>query len=1179
MERFKGEKIIYGIMIFLMFIQYFIPIVSLAEPLNEVKIALNSAELKEQNLELSANIVNQQKESVTKEMTFSEGLVLQVQSEQPAEGTAQVTYTVESNKLILKLAPETEGTMVITVKMEQISAEPQSMFVYNGDQTLSINPTKQTTQSSSLTENENKRAETEQTKSSEVQATAPQKKALVKAAATDIRTYFPEGNGTILTNVSATYTDENGNQISAPISADANVNLHYDWAIPEDVRSQIKPGDYFAFDLPDGVVVSSAQSGSLKDPNDQEYATYTLDENGKVTITFNENVTQEFEIVGDFNFKTSFDLQHIEGPGNHQITFPTEDNLPAIFVTIRPATETAITKTGHFDKTPNPSSVEWTVDFNQGMFALTNPKLTEHWPNGLTYQSLTIYKLVMNLDGTVKAVGEPLRSSQYTVDASGNVQIFGDTMDAYRVVYQTTINENIIPSNGGKVSFTNRATLTDDHNPDGIDAKNTVATQFGKTLEKTRTGYSPTTQTFSWSIKYNYGEKKIDQADAVITDTLSENMDLVAGSVHIYAITFSASGAEQKGAELTTPVDYTLEPNPNGAGFVVKFARDIETAYKVEYKSKVNGLVTDTTTVDNSVEVGTGEKEVKTGTAQQQNIIKTLKTVDYDKGTLDWEMKVNTNHYSMKDLVIDDTYVPVPGINLSKDSSSNYLLTIKTASGKTLVYGTDYTVETKQDSEQNETGFVIKFLAPNYNPTSQAFTINYKTDFDITLIDPRDPALDHFTNRANAQWKDQNNTEHQSEDSDDFRPNPAYSLNAEKSGTYNAQTKEITWTSAINLSRHALTNAFFTDVLKDNQQYVAGSLNVYQARTAANGSVSKIDNIPDNETMTSIQEPTTANGNTIDIRFPNQSQYTYIIEFKTTLVGSVITESKSYENVAQYSNGGVDRDVVGEVTVKNGGSHLQKTGQLDPQHPDYVFWQLLINPAQSTLTNVVVKDTPSDNQIVDKNSIQIYETTVSETGDITPDKNRPLIQGIDYTAEVLTNNLTGVQTMTVTFLHEISSTYSMEYRALVNSSATGKTDTVSNKATITGDGTKTVTDNSGTNVSVPVNTTGGAASGRKGSITFQKTKEDQVSPLTGAHFELWNTTKTQILREGEVDSTGKITFGNLLLGEYLLFETNAPTGYTIPDNLVNGMRIKITAQTSNAQTAPIKVVNTPNKVI
>jgi uncharacterized surface anchored protein len=360
---------------------------------------------------------------------------------------------------------------------------------------------------------------------------------------------------------------------------------------------------------------------------------------------------------------------------------------------------------------------------------------------------------------------------------------------------------------------------------------------------------------------------------------------------------------------------------------------------------------------------------------------------------------------------------------------------------------------------------------------------------------------------------------------------------------------------------------------------VAGSLNVYQARTAANGSVSKIDNIPDNETMTSIQEPTTANGNTIDIRFPSQSQYTYIIEFKTTLVGSVITESKSYENVAQYSNGGVDRDVVGEVTVKNGGSHLQKTGQLDPQHPDYVFWQLLINPAQSTLTNVVVKDTPSDNQIVDKNSIQIYETTVSETGDITPDKNRPLIQGIDYTAEVLTNNLTGVQTMTVTFLHEISSTYSMEYRALVNSSATGKTDTVSNKATITGDGTKTVTDNSGTNVSVPVNTTGGAASGRKGSITFQKTKEDQVSPLTGAHFELWNTTKTQILREGEVDSTGKITFGNLLLGEYLLFETNAPTGYTIPDNLVNGMRIKITAQTSNAQTAPIKVVNTPNKVI
>lgn len=57
------------------------------------------------------------------------------------------------------------------------------------------------------------------------------------------------------------------------------------------------------------------QSGSLKGPDGVEYATYTVDENGKVTITFTENVTKEIDINGDFNFETKFDTQHIDDLG------------------------------------------------------------------------------------------------------------------------------------------------------------------------------------------------------------------------------------------------------------------------------------------------------------------------------------------------------------------------------------------------------------------------------------------------------------------------------------------------------------------------------------------------------------------------------------------------------------------------------------------------------------------------------------------------------------------------------------------------------------------------------------------------------------------------------------------------------------------------------------------------
>ncbi|MDA9471007.1 SpaA isopeptide-forming pilin-related protein [Enterococcus sp. 5H] len=1184
MEKNYGKKIIYGIMTLLIFIQYFIPIISIAETFNKKEaesLQLNNVEVKnldseEATIEIKGQVVNNGTQMIEKELSFSNAISLADQSELKADGSADINYLINENKIYLKITAGSTGDFLIKVPIDQKQLRSlQNISVLNGNQTVTTEITTKTNTSSN--------PEQEQAASSsttESSKTADNNTVIPKAdTPSDIRTYFPNNTGTIIDNASVVYKDKAGNILTAPIPADADVTVHYDWSIPEEIRSQIKAGDYFTFNLPNEVKINGPQSGSLKGPDGEVYATYTLDENGKVTITFNENVTTEIDIKGDFNFNTVFDTEHIDGPGDHQITFPTEDNVPPIDVVVKPSTSTSIAKDGHFDRTPNPTSVEWTVDFNQGMNELSNPEITEHWPAGIDYKSVKVYKLVMNLDGTIKEVAEELDPSQYTVDANGNVKILGDTSDAYRIVYQTDINESVIPDDGGNISFTNRATLSDDNDVDGIDAKDTVTSEYGKMVEKNRSNYDPNAQEFSWEIKYNYGEKTIEQDQAVITDTLSSNMDLVADSVHIYNVTFGPNGEEIKGAELSTPGDYTLEPNPNGSGFVVKFTHDIDSAYKIEYKSKVNTIITDPTAVNNSVDVGTGEHGEGSGNANQQNVIKNLTTVDYENNSVNWKVQVNNNHYYMKDLEIEDTFQPVPGLTLAKNPDGNSLLTIKSSNGTTLVYGQDYTIEEHFDAASQETGFTIKFLAPTYNPTTDSFVIEYTTNFDSELIDPRDPDLDHFTNDVFAQWKDQNGDDHHSDDGDNFTPDPDYSLNAKKGGLYNAQTKLITWTSTVNLSGHLLTDAYFKDTIKDNQKYVSDSLKIYEGRTQPDGTVQKIDDVPDNDRMISVQEPSVENGQLMDIRFPNESQYTYVIEFQTSLVGEVIDDSQSYENVAEYSNNGLERDVIGEVTVKNGGSHLQKNGKLDPNDPSYVIWNLTINPAQSTLSNVVVHDYPSDNQIADKESIKLYETTVNELGDVTPDKTRPFIEGTDYSVEMTTDNVTGDQVITVTFLHEISKAYYMEYRSLVNSSAAGSTDTVSNKADITGDGTKTITDDSGHDITVPVDHTGGNASGKKGSITFQKTKEDQSTFLTGAHFQLWNTTMTQVLREGDVDASGKIQFGNLQLGEYLLFETSAPNGYTIPDNLIYGLRIKITAETSDVNAAPMKIVNTPNKVI
>lgn len=1199
MKNKRIEKMIYSFMALLVILQVVLPGIAVAETVEETApaITITKAKLSGDTQEATLNLegeIQTKEQKVTEELSISEGRFIPENDQ--GLGIENATVSVEAEKLNFSVEANTntdfnfkvkvvpaaiKDKMTLKLGQQEVAVEiPESL---KNTETATSNSEQPSVSSESSSTNSEIEASSETTTETstvpekETQTSAVENAADSKAAGNDIRDYFSNGNGTIIDSADVAYYDQDGNQLQPPVPADAEIRIHYEWSIPEEVREQIKSGDHFTFNLPEGVKPKAGQSGDLKGPDGTIYATYEMDENGQVIITFNENVTKEVDITGDFDFSTEFDKTHIDGPGEHQITFPTEDNLPPVSVAVKPATDTAIAKSGHFDRTPNPTEVTWEVDFNQGMNELNNPTITESWPKGLTYQSVKVYELVMNLDGTVEKVGRELSANEYTVDANGNVTIKGETSNAYRVEYVTSIDEAAVPENG-EVSFTNTATLTDKDDPDGLDAEATVTNTFGEMLEKNQVGYDPNNQEFSWEIKYNYGEKEIDQTDAVITDSMSNNMILSENPV-IYPITFGSNGEEIKGnAPLVEGTDYRLVKNPNGNGFMIEFLHDIASAYKIEYRTKVEGTITDPTEVTNKVEVGTGETDENQGTAEQQNVIKSLdkNSIDYQNKTVDWVIQVNKNHYEMQDLILTDHFSPVPGLQLVQTpEQTDYKMTVTTASGIELVQGVDYTVEPTLNNQKQQTGYELKFIG-KYNPTNESFTVRYTTAFDTKLLNSEE---DYFTNKIDADWTSKNGDHHHSEDKDNFKPEPDYTLNAQKSGSYNAQTKTINWQIAVNLSGQLLNDAFLSDQIKDNQKYIPGTLKVYEAHTKSDGTVEKVDEASDNQKMLSVTEPAIKNQQTIDIRFPNQSQYTYVIEFETSLAGQVIETSKEYDNHATYSNDGQDREVIGKVTVNNGGNHVKKSGEQDEANPNYVNWHIMVNAAQSVLNNVVVTDRPSNNQIIDQDSIKIYETSVAADGTITPDKSKVLIEGKDYSLNLTTDNVTGDQVVTIKFLHEISHAYYLEYKALINSSTAGQTDTVTNEASIAGEGTKTVTDNSGEDITVEIDHSGGSASGTKGRITLQKMAEDKSTVLTGAHFQIWNSEKTQILREGDVDDSGQITFGNLQLGEYLLVETKAPTGYTIPDDLVQGRKLLITPKTSIEGALPTQIINTPNKVI
>ncbi|NSU12219.1 LPXTG cell wall anchor domain-containing protein [Enterococcus faecalis] len=1181
---------LYGLMCLLLVLNYGTPLMALAEDVNSDG-QLTLGEVKQTSQQEMTLALQGKAQPATQEVVvhYSANVSLKAAHWAAPNNTRKIQVDDQKKQIQIELNQQAlADTLVLT--LNPTTTEDVTFSYGQQQRALTLNtgtdPTESTTITSSPAASANEGSTEEASTNSSVprsseETVASTTKAIeskttesttVKprvAGPTNISNYFTGDETTIIDNFEdPIYLNPDGTPATPPYKEDVTIHWNFNWSIPEDVREQMKAGDYFEFQLPGNLKPNKPGSGDLVDAEGNVYGTYTISEDGTVRFTFNERITSESDIHGDFSLDTHLNDSDGRGPGDWVIDIPTQEDLPPVVIPIVPDTEQQIDKQGHFDRTPNPSAITWTVDINQAMKDQTNPTVTETWPTGNTFKSVKVYELVMNLDGTIKEVGRELSPDEYTYDANGNVTIKGDTNKAYRLEYQTTIDEAVILDGGGDVPFKNHATLTSDNNPNGLDAEATVTATYGKMLDKRNIDYDETNQEFTWEINYNYGEQTIPKGQAVITDTMGDNLTFEPDSLHLYSVTFDDKGNEVVGAELVEGKDYKVVINGDGS-FAIDFLHDVNGAVKIDYKTKVDGIVEGDVAVNNRVDVGTGQHSEGDGTASQQNIIKNTGAVDYQNSTIGWTLAVNQNNYLMENAVITDTYEPVPGLTMVPNS----LVVKDTTTGAQLTLGKDFMVEITRNAD-GETGFKVSFIGA-YAKTSDAFHITYTTFFDVTELDANDPALDHYRNTAAIDWTDEAGNNHHSEDSKPFKPLPAFDLNAQKSGVYNAVTKEITWTLAVNLSNNRLVDAFLTDPILANQTYLAGSLKVYEGNTKPDGSVEKVKPTQPLTDIT-MEEPSEKNQNTWCVDFPNDSR-TYVIEFKTSVDEKVIEGSASYDNTASYTNQGSSRDVTGKVSIQHGGESVKKGGEYHKDDPDHVYWHVMINGAQSVLDDVVITDTPSPNQVLDPESWVIYGTNVTEDGTITPDKSVILEEGKDYTLEVTTDNETGQQKIVVKMAH-IEAPYYMEYRSLVTSSAAGSTDTVSNQVSITGNGSEVVHGDDNGDVVVDIDHSGGHATGTKGKIQLKKTAMDGTTILAGAHFQIWDQAKTQVLREGTVDATGVITFGGLPQGQYILVETKAPEGYTVSDELAKGRVITIDEETSAEGAQPTIIKNDVNKV-
>ncbi|MCR1288662.1 SpaA isopeptide-forming pilin-related protein [Shouchella clausii] len=909
--------------------------------------------------------------------------------------------------------------------------------------------------------------------------------------------------------------DGDGNLINAdenpgnkPALGD-DVQIEITWELPN--GHGYGSGSTFTFSLPDIFHVYNDVNGELTF-GDTTVGSFTLKEDGTVVMTFNEQIEELSNVHGLLNFRTII-REDLVGDVDREVVFDVKDEVVAnIPISLQPKAGSAIDKRGQVNRAYNATEIEWTVDFNKQLKTINQAVLKDpiQQRQALKKDSIEVYKLDVQLDGTVKQ-GERVDPSEYTVTEDPFEIQFGDISSAYRVVFSTEITDE------DGTNYANKATLTGKNSED-LSAEASVTTRRGEALAKRNASYDPATQTITWEIHYNYNEKSIKQADALLVDSFSESHDLIADSIKVERITLDENGNEK---EASNADNYAVTPGQHG--FELKFTEDINDAYKITYKTKANERVLEDGKIDNIVKSGGREANGSQGTSQQV-LHKGYSNINYKDKTVQWRIDFNRDGYEMKDVFFTDTFTN-GGLELERDS-------FKVLRKGTEVDPSEYTLE------ETDEGFTLRF----HEPISEPHQIVYTTKFHYDEL-----RGDQFRNHVHMKWTTEDGKTWEKEASSGFKPDTYTTNNGFKNGSYNAVTKEITWTVGINYDLKNLTVMNVTDYIKGKQTLVEGSIEVYRAElTGGSNGIRKGEKLEPSEyelELLSDEKPG------FHVRFPGERDEAYIIEYKTSVEGELIVDR--YDNTATLSSEGREPvDLNAHVTVQHGGSYVEKGGK---QNGKVIDWNVAINAGQSKVSEAKVIDQQQANQILLEDSFRLYATTVSGNGQFA--KAEELERDKDYTLEINTAD-DGSQTFVLSFLEDISRPYILEYQSYINAS---DGEEISNTIKFEGKQITTERTDSSETIKVRLTDGGGSGSGERGSLEVIKVDANSKEVLPGARFTLYDKEGKIALRTVVTGEDGKAIFRNLRYDDYLLKEDSAPDGYVVG---IDAETVKVDSKTT-----------------
>ena len=831
-----------------------------------------------------------------------------------------------------------------------------------------------------------------------------------------------------------------------------NIYLAYNWSLKN--GHGFKAGDTTTFNLPSQLKIDQPISGSLG-----EYGTFYINTNGVVTFTFTEEVEQNSDITGTFWFASSLKEDVVITEDDVVVLDPIKEGSSVVIPVKSQQAQKSIDKQGYPSNDGYRSeTIDWEINLDVTKNKIQESKFIDEIPAGLAL-----------VEGTLLVDGQPV--SNQSTDNNKIELALGDFQGKKKITYQTKIVDKKI------TSFTNKASL-EDNKLQPVDATSTVTIKYGdpinkgkgllKTDEKTGKRY------LEWQVELNYDEQNL--SNVLFSDYWGDApLTLIEDSVKFTVMTFKDGKMQATDQTINFPV--TSKAN----GFEIPITTD--QPLLLTYRTEANIRPIDDINVQNTAKLGettsTGEGSIR----QQVGYKWGNRDVDYKDQTIEWGIVANQDKQKSENVVITDTYTN-GGLWLKADS-----VTVRHGE-EVWEAGKDFDVE-----DNGKLGFTISFN----RTVTDVLDIRYKTHFN-----PNEVKDLNAYNKANFKWEEDGKPYEKdlitNVPLNDETKNQGY-----KGGTYDVESKEITWSLGVNYRQNNYEKLIVKDTVGEDQKILPDSFVVTEQFS---GDV--------------INIKPTIDGQNITFDFGKTTK-AYNITYKTSLEGLPYIAEK-YTNTALFGEeGNEDTKLDASVGITGGGKYVTKSASKDGKTID---WKVTVNEAQATVQNAKLKDTLSEDQEYLPDSVQITDAA----GNV-------LEKGKDYTITFTEDNRSFTVAFSKTIDRQMTITYSTLFFIYDGE--------VKNGVEFTGDQVNVEKNTTEESVEIREQTGGGTANGKTGKLRIIKEDADTSALLAGAEFELRDATSGRVLKKATSNNDGEVFFKKLLFGDYLLVETKAPTGYLL----------------------------------